>query len=105
MLGLPDNPALARPAFPRSIGEVAEDSCGLARLLELLPGLSRLTAQSSLQTGVAGQPKDKIHFMLLAPSHQLLTCKSRVGAQDDLDLRPAAANLRHDALDLGHRTG
>src|SRR4051794_2751497 len=43
--------------------------------------------------------------MLLAPSHQLLPRKSRVGAQDDLNLRPAAADLRHDALDLGHRAG
>jgi hypothetical protein len=36
--------------------------------------------------------------VLLAPLHQLLPAEARVGAQDDLDLRPGRADLAHDPL-------
>jgi hypothetical protein len=45
------------------------------------------------QSAIARQPKQKIDAVVLAPSHQPLAGKARIGAQHDAYSRPAAADL------------
>src|ERR1700732_2390159 len=100
MLGLADDASLPRPALAGAIDEISVHALGLARRLRKRARLGQLSAQSALQPGIASQAKDIAHTVLLTPSHQLLARKPRVPAQDDLHLRPTAADLVDQARDL-----
>ena len=54
--------------------------------------------QHHLQPAVAGQAEQEIDTIRLAPTHELFTCKTAVGAQNDLDIGPDRSQLRHNSL-------
>ena len=58
-----------------------------------------------MQAGIAGQAEQIVHLILLTPCHQLLSGKAGVGPQQDLDIRPLAAQVGDDALDLLEGSG
>src|SRR4051794_13628949 len=60
---------------------------------------------AGLKPGVTSQAEDKVDAVLLAPEHQGLAGKARVGPQHDLHPWPARPDLTDDALDLLHRPG
>ena len=104
-LGLGDDAPLAAPALAGQPGKVLEAARRLAGLLALLLGLGKLGLDRPGEAGVPRQAEDIIDRMGFAPRHQAIARKARIGAQDDAHLRPARADLRHDAGDLLHRTG
>ena len=98
MLSLSNHTPLARPAFLGAIAKLGEHARGLLGLLELLLGLVQLASNDLHQPGVARQPEDVIHGVLFAPSHQFLAAETRVGAQNNLHLRPHSPQRRDDPL-------
>ena len=65
-------------------------------------GLVHLGADDLPQPLVARQAEEVIDLVLVgfAPGHQFLAAEAGVGAQHDLHLRPALAQLGHDAARL-----
>src|SRR3954452_6009336 len=57
-------------------------------------------ACSRLKPGVASQAEHEVDAVLLAPEHERLAGKARVGPQHDLHPRPAGPDLPHDARHL-----
>jgi hypothetical protein len=57
------------------------------------------------QPVVLGQPKDKIDTVVLAPRHQHLAGKARIGTQQDAHLGPAGADAGDDPRDLFDAAG
>jgi len=51
-----------------------------------------------LQSLIPREPEHIIHRVFFAPHHQLLAAETGVRPQDDAALRPACADLPHDAL-------
>ena len=68
-------------------------------------GGGQIVGDGADQTLVAGEPKQIVDPVGLAPRHQRLAGKAGVRPQQDLDLGPARPDLGHDALDLLDRTG
>ena len=91
-------PARAGPCLQRAIAELGEQ----ARRLAALPRARLGPVQGRLQAGreplVARQAEDVIDPVRLAPGHQRLAGEAGVGAQHDLDRRPAGADLPDDPL-------
>src|SRR5205823_12623392 len=63
------------------------------------------TRRSSDLAARSWPAKQKIDPVGLAPTHQGLAGKPRIGAQHNADLGPAGADLRDDARGLLHRPG
>src|SRR5206468_12655686 len=93
VLGLADDPALAAPAIPRAIAEVAEDARRLARGEAKPLGLGERLGEDRLEADVAGQAEHVVDPVRLAPRHQRVIGKTTVGAQRDAHPRPRLADL------------
>jgi hypothetical protein len=105
MLGLGHDTALAAPAVQGRIGEVVEPAGGLAGRGVLGFGLGQRVVDFGQQAGVAGEAEDVVDAVVFAPDHELVPGEAGTGPQQDLDLRPARADLANDTFDLGHGTG
>jgi hypothetical protein len=57
------------------------------------------------QALVAREAEDVVDAVRLAPSHELVAGKARIGAQEDLHPRPPGPDLGRDAFDLVDRAG
>ena len=68
-------------------------------------GRGEIVGDGADQALVAGEAEDVVDAVRLAPRHQLVAGKARIGAQQDLDPRPARADLADDARDLVHGAG
>ena len=100
-LGFGDHPARKRPAIPRF--PALQDLEAARRVLgaiALAAGLSQLAADRLHQALVPGQTEDVVDAVVLAPRHQIVAGKARIGPQDDLHVWPAGADLRDDARNL-----
>ena len=98
MLGVGHHAPRAAPAverMPEDVGEPARR----AALCQAL-GLCEIFGDCPDQALVAGQPEDVIDGICLAPNPQLVPGKAGVGAQQDLDPRPAGADLVDDPRHL-----
>ena len=84
--------------------EVGKDARRLCCRLVLKLCLARLSADDLAQAFVARQAQDIIDTVLFAPAHQLLATEAGVGAEHDVDHRPAGAQLPDDALHFRDRT-
>jgi hypothetical protein len=105
MLGLADDPPPPAPAVERSIAEIAEHPGRCAGRKMLALGRGQFGSQRSLQAGVARQAEHVTDAVRLAPRHQFLVGKARVGTQHDAHLAPLAANPRNDARHFLDRAG
>jgi hypothetical protein len=56
--------------------------------------------QLGLEPGVSREPEHVLDSVRFAPAHQLVAREPGVGPHKDLDLGPAGADLRHDALEF-----
>jgi hypothetical protein len=88
---------------PRSggqAGEVGEAAhrAGLGQALGF--SASELVGDGADQALIARQTKDVVDIIRLAPRHQLVAGKARIGAQQDLDPRPPGTDLADDAGDF-----
>jgi hypothetical protein len=90
---LGDHAPLAAPAVERAPGEGGEAARGAA--LDQARGLGHreIVGDGADQALVAGEPKDVVDTVGLAPTHQRIAGKARVGPQQDLDPRPARPDL------------
>src|SRR5918911_3406000 len=100
-----DHASTTRPALLGRPEKVPEHTRGLARHLGARLGLLEGSRDTGLKPGVESQAEDEVDPVLLAPDHQCLASKARVGPQHDLHPRPARPDLTDDALDLLHRPG
>ena len=100
--GLGDDPALAAPALARTPHEVLEAALWLAAARA---GPRQLGLDLRDQPGVLGQAEQIIDPVGLAPRHQGFAGKPRIGAQQNPQTGPAAAQLRHDPRHLLDRPG
>lgn len=105
LLGLGDHSTGTRPALARAVGELLEAPRRPLCSVRLGSGRVQLSANRAHQARVLRQPKHVVHAVLLAPAHQRLATKPRVGAQEDRNVRPARTDLRNDPLDFLLRTG
>jgi hypothetical protein len=99
MLGLGHDPARLAPAVqgaPREVGEAAHRAA-LGQALGFSE--SALVGDRADQALVARETEDVVHAVRLAPCHQFVAGKARIGAQQDLDPRPPGADLADDAFD------
>src|ERR1700730_3953740 len=80
------------------VWELVKDPCWLAGLVPLLGGFMHLSSNDLSQPLIARQPEHKVHAMVFAPTHQLVTAEPGVPAQDDFHFRPRYPNLRHNPL-------
>jgi hypothetical protein len=99
-LGLGDDAALAAPAVARLPGEVPEAAGRLAGLLAQLGRGGELGLDLLDQPGVARQAEQEVHRVVLAPRHQRLAGKPRIGAQQDAHPGPALADAGDDPRHL-----
>src|SRR3954463_10248839 len=97
---LGDHPSAARPRLLRGPQKVPEHARRSAGRLSHGPGLLEGGSDAGLKPSVAGQTEDKVDVVLLAPEHERLTGKARVGPQHHLHPRPARPDPARDALDL-----
>src|SRR5690349_18988551 len=95
----------AAPAVAGRPLELLEAPRRLAGGFALLLGGSQFTGNLGDQPLVLGQAKQKIDAIDLAPAHQGLAGKPRIGAQHDAHRAPAGADLRDDARRLLDRSG
>jgi len=105
VLSLGDDPARPAPAVQRAPGEVGKAArrTPVGEAFGLSGG--QLVGDGADQAVVAGEPEQIIDGIRLAPRHQLVPGKARIGAQDDLHARPAGPDLDHDTFDLVDRAG
>ena len=78
---------------------------GWPLVLLSLRGRGELGRDLANQTFVLGQAKQKIDAVELAPTHQRLARKPRIGTQHNAHFRPAGADLRDNARHLLYRAG
>ena len=102
---LADHAALTAPAVQRTPSEVPEAACGGSGGGRLPLGGRELARNLGDQTIVPRQPEHVIDAIVLAPGHQPLARKARVGAQDDAHLGSMFANPSDDARRLFRRSG
>src|SRR4029077_19402991 len=94
------DPALATPAVARAPGKVLEATGRLAGFLALLGSLGEFALDLFDQAAVLGQAEQKVDAVGLAPSHQPVASKARIGAQQDAHLGPALADAGNDPRHL-----
>jgi len=99
------NAALAAPAVARRPLGFLEPASGLAAGFAVFLGRGELAGNLADETLVLGQAKQEIDAIRLAPTHQRLAGKPRIGAQDHAHLGPAGADLRANARHLLDRAG
>src|SRR5262249_33056757 len=90
------NPPFPAPALACSPVEVLEAACRLAGLLALLLRRGEFGFDLGVEARVLGQAEQEIDAIVLAPSHQRLAGKARIGAQQNAHLGPAPADLGDD---------
>jgi hypothetical protein len=98
--GLGDDAALAAPAVACLPGEVLEAARRFAGLLAQLGSRGELGFDLTDQPGVARQAEQKVDAVGLAPAHQPVASKARIGTQQNAHLRPAGADLGDDPRHL-----
>ncbi len=103
--GLGNDAALAAPAVTRRPGELGEPARRLAGGFALLLGRAQFAGNLGDQPLVLGQAKEKLDPVGLAPTHQNIAGKPRIGAQHNTHLRPAGADLGDNARGLLDRPG
>jgi hypothetical protein len=96
MLGLADHAPCAAPAVQGGVAELLEAARRLAGLGMLGGSFGQITFELGDQARVAREPEDMVDAIGLAPGHQCVAGKARVGAQQDVDPRPSLANPRDD---------
>src|SRR5439155_4938195 len=106
-LRLGDDAALLAPAIERTPLEILEAARRTAGLLGRGFRRGKLLLDHGDQAGIAGEPEQVIHAVLLTPRHQRLARKTTVGSQQDARKRPAGADLPDDPRNLldATRTG
>ena len=104
-LGLGYDPALAAPAVARRPLKLLETTRRLAAGFALFLGSNQFTGNLGDQSLVLGQPEQKIDAIGLAPTHQGVAGKPRIGPQHDAHFGPLGADLRDDARRLLDRAG
>ena len=82
-----------------------KSSGGLAGRGVLGGGRGEPVFDLSQQAGVAGEAEDAVDPVGLAPGHQLVPGEAGIRPEQDLDARPAHADLGDDARDLFLGTG
>src|SRR4029077_10607468 len=97
--------ALAAPAVARLPGEVTEAARRFFGLSAPLRRRGALRLDLPDQPAVLGQAEQKIDAVILAPRHQRLAGKARIGAQQDAHLGPAPTDLGDDPRHLLDRSG
>src|SRR6185503_9536566 len=105
VLGLRDDATRAAPGVERAVVELVEQAHRLAGLLAAARRLLQLAGDLAFEALVACEPEYEVHAVVLAPRHDLFAAEARVGAHEDLDVRPLLSNVRHDALELVDRAG
>jgi hypothetical protein len=60
----------------------------------------QFTFDGAGETRMAREPEDVVNAVVFALIHKVFTNKAAVGSQDDAQVGPALADLRHDARDL-----
>src|SRR6516162_9512695 len=78
---LADDPALAAPALEGSPGEVLEAPRRLGGALALLLRRAEVGLDLGAEARVVGQAEQEIDAVVLAPRHQRVAGKARIGAQ------------------------
>src|SRR5258708_2001310 len=97
VLGFADDTAAAAPALSGAVEQVLVEARRLPGLYKTPAGPLEVGTQGPLQTLIAGQSKDIVHRVILAPGHELFAGKSRVAAQDNPHPRPVLTDLPNDA--------
>lgn len=105
MLGLADDPPAAAPVVERRPQEVLKAPCRSAGRDTLDRRFGEFGPDLIDQAGIAGEAKQVIDAVGLAPRHQWLAGKARIGAQHDPHFGPASSDLPGDTRDLLDRTG
>jgi hypothetical protein len=101
---LGDHPTLTAPAIAGRPLELLEAARRLAGGLALLLSRGDLGRDLGDQTLVLGQTKQEINPISLAPTHQGVAGKPRIGTQHNAHLGPAHAHPSDDARRLLHRS-
>jgi hypothetical protein len=97
VLSLGDHPARAAPAVERAPREVGEAADGTALSQTRQRHRGEIVGDGANQALVARQAEDVIDAVRLAPGHELVAGKARIGTQQDLHPRPTGADLADDA--------
>ncbi len=101
----PWDPARAAPAVQRAPSQVGE-AAGGTPLRQARPfGRGQVGGDGADQALVAREAEHIGDAVRLAPSHQGVAGKARIGAQEDLHPRPPGPDLGYDAFDLVDRAG
>jgi hypothetical protein len=90
VLGFRHDAARPAPAVERAPEEVGEAAGRTAAIQALGLGRGQIVGDGADQALVTRQPEDVIDAMGLAPRHELVAGKARIGAQQDLHMRPGA---------------
>jgi hypothetical protein len=104
-LRLGDDPPLGAPAVARAPAEILEAACRLAGLLAEQGRLGEFGLDLADQPAVARQAEQEVDPVVLAPRHQLVAGKARIGAQQDTHLGPALAYPGDDPRRLLNAAG
>jgi len=107
-LGLGDDAPILAPAVQRAPENASKAARGAARGQALQLGCGQIGSGRAAQARVAGEAEEVIDPVRLAPRHQLVAGKARVGTQQDLHpatgvgapVAPAGPDLSDDAGDL-----
>src|SRR5580693_6397416 len=97
---LGDDPPFAAPALARLPDEVTEAPRRFASALAVLLRRGEFGLDLSDEPTVLGQAKQEIDAVGLAPRHQRLASKTRIGTQQDAHLGPVLADLGDDPCSL-----
>ena len=104
-LRLGDNPALTAPTGAGAPGKVLEAALGFARPLAQLGRRGEFGSELADQSAIARQAEQKVDAVVLAPGHQPVAGKARIGAQQNTYCRPAASNVGDDPAHLFDAAG
>ena len=104
-LRLGDNPALTAPTGAGAPGKVLEAALGFARPLAQLGRRGEFGSDLADQSAIARQAEQKVDAVVLAPGHQPVAGKARIGAQQNTYCRPAASNVGDDPAHLFDAAG
>ena len=105
MLGLADHAPGAAPAVQGGVEELLEAPGRLAGLGMLGGRDGQVGFELGDQAPIAREAEDIVDAIHLAPGHQLVPSKARIGTQQDLDPRPGRAEPLDDAGHLSHGAG
>ena len=85
--------------------EILEPACRLAGLFALRCGCGELGLDHLGQPGIPGQAEQEVDRVVLAPTHQGVASKPRIGPQQNAHARPALADAGDDPRHLLDRPG